>query len=499
MPRLIPALVLSLVPWAALAAQDGRPDPAKVLAPFVDEFTVAVGVVDVQAFRPDAILKRLEPLDVPAKDAAAFARETERVRATLLQAGARHVYFLFGLGSLLNDPVIVIPTEKKTDTVAALFKQAPNYQTRVIGSTLLAGPEAALSRVKQNPSKRAAAFAKALDALAPLPHRFVAILPETFKRAQAELNPTLPKELGGGSMATLAEGVQWFGVGADLSGDLQLKAVVQAKDAQAAQALDRVAERLLDALRQKPKLLPIPLDAKALAPLRPQVEGDRLVLRLGEKELQTILLPAVASARERVRAAVTMNNLKQLGLAMHTYYDANRRFPPQYSVDKQKKPLLSWRVLLLPFLEQGELYKQFKLNEPWDSPHNKKLIAKMPDVYRSPRQKKSAEEGKTVYLVPTGKELIFNGPNTKKINQITDGTTNTILAVEADEGRAVFWTRPEDYPVDRKEPKKGLVLKEMNGIIVLFADGSVRVLPANTPDKTMWLYFQPSDGSPIPE
>ncbi len=83
-----------------------------------------------------------------------------------------------------------------------------------------------------------------------------------------------------------------------------------------------------------------------------------------------------------------MNNLKYIGLAMHNYLDANSHFPPAASVDKAGKPLLSWRVMILPYIDQDQLYKQFHLDEPWDSEHNKKLIDKMPQIYASPLREK---------------------------------------------------------------------------------------------------------------
>ena len=79
-----------------------------------------------------------------------------------------------------------------------------------------------------------------------------------------------------------------------------------------------------------------------------------------------------------------MNNLKQIGLAMHNYHDVHRTLPPAYHADASDRPLLSWRVLILPYLEQDALYREFHLNEPWDSDHNKKLIERIPAVYQSP-------------------------------------------------------------------------------------------------------------------
>ncbi len=89
--------------------------------------------------------------------------------------------------------------------------------------------------------------------------------------------------------------------------------------------------------------------------------------------------------------------MKQFGLALHNYYDTNHCLPPAPLVDAKGKPLLSWRVAILPFLEQDNLYRQFKLDEPWDSEHNKKLISKMPKIYQGLNAKLNSEF-KTVYL-----------------------------------------------------------------------------------------------------
>ena len=87
---------------------------------------------------------------------------------------------------------------------------------------------------------------------------------------------------------------------------------------------------------------------------------------------------------ENAARSQCINNLKQIGLAMHNYHAMHKTFPPAYTVDKAGKPLLSWRVLILPYLEQDALYKEFHLDEPWDSEHNRALIDRMPATYRCP-------------------------------------------------------------------------------------------------------------------
>lgn len=189
-----------------------------------------------------------------------------------------------------------------------------------------------------------------------------------------------------------------------------------------------------------------------------------------------LLLPAVQQAREAARRSQSKNNLKQIGLAMHNFHDAYRNFPAAASADKNGKKLLSWRVHILPFVDQAPLYQQFKLDEPWDSDHNKTLIAQIPPVYIQPTQADLAKEGKTVYLLPTGEGTMFDGKEGLAINKVTDGTSNTILAVEAHRDAAVIWTKPDDLEVDFKNPLKNLKSAMVGGFHTLFADGSVRFI-----------------------
>src|SRR5205085_6442284 len=135
------------------------------------------------------------------------------------------------------------------------------------------------------------------------------------------------------------------------------------------------------------------------------------------------LMPAVAKAREAASRMRGQNNLKQLAIAFHNYNSAYDTFPQAiYSKDK-KKALLSWRVALLPYVEQNELYKQFKLDEPWDSETNKKLAEKMPKVYAPVRGK--AEKNTTFYTMFAGEGAALNPKKKRRITNFTDGTCNT--------------------------------------------------------------------------
>jgi prepilin-type processing-associated H-X9-DG protein len=192
-----------------------------------------------------------------------------------------------------------------------------------------------------------------------------------------------------------------------------------------------------------------------------------------------LLLPAVRSSRSAAERAQSVNNLKQIGLAMHNYHNVNNAFPPPALVDSNGKPLLSWRVAILPYIGQRPLYNEFKFDEPWDSAHNKALINRMPPTFAVPGT--NAETGKTFYRGFSGDQCVFD-PKLKDgtpINTVTDGTSNTVAVVEAK--TAVIWTKPDEElplpPGNDAAKLLGLVGGHFpGGFNALFLDGSVRFL-----------------------
>jgi prepilin-type processing-associated H-X9-DG protein len=209
-----------------------------------------------------------------------------------------------------------------------------------------------------------------------------------------------------------------------------------------------------------------------------------------------LLLPAVQKARESARRMQSANNMKQIGLAMFNYESTYNHFPAAYIADKKTgKPLLSWRVAILPFVEQDGLYRQFHLDEPWDSEHNKKLLASMPQVYRHPAS--TAAPGMTNYVTVRGKDTAFPGKEGIRIAEITDGTSNTIMAVEVSDAKAVPWTKPDDFPYDDKNPAAGLGGLFAGGFNAAFCDGSVHFISSAIDAETLRRLFNRHDGQVI--
>jgi hypothetical protein len=209
-----------------------------------------------------------------------------------------------------------------------------------------------------------------------------------------------------------------------------------------------------------------------------------------------LLVPAVQKVRESAARIQSGNNLHQILIAMHNYHATQGTLPPAYNVGKDGKPLLSWRVHILPYIEQDNLYKEFHLDEPWDSPHNKKLIGQMPKTYRSPASK--ADAGKTNYLTVRGKDTAFPGDKGLRIPaDIPDGTSNTIAVVEVSDKRAVIWTKPDDFEFNDKNPLDGLLGLWPGGFQAAFCDGSVRFISRTVNPKALINAFLRNDGNPV--
>jgi hypothetical protein len=211
-----------------------------------------------------------------------------------------------------------------------------------------------------------------------------------------------------------------------------------------------------------------------------------------------LLLPAVQQAREAARRAQCMNNLKQIGLALHNYHDAYGTFPPAYIPDETGKPMHSWRVLILPFLEQVQLHKEYNFSEPWDGPNNSRLLARMPQVYACPSDPIPGTN--TAYVGVFGERCLFRGSQPVSIREITDGTSNTIMVGEAAQS-SIPWMQPADVDIavhpSIGDPD-GFSSYHVGGTAFLFADGSVHYIAQTVNLQTLKALFTRDGNEPIP-
>lgn len=216
--------------------------------------------------------------------------------------------------------------------------------------------------------------------------------------------------------------------------------------------------------------------------------------------------------RQVTNHVMSSNNLRRIGIAIYAYADVNGEQIVPAFYGENDKAHLSWRVLLLPYLEHADLYDRFRLDEPWDSEHNRRLIAEMPAIYRSPGI--DLAEGETCYLavvepVDKGGGTCIQDPaqlgsqrmgmplrSRTTLGSVIDGLSNTAVVIEADPSQAVPWTKPQDVSFDRSMPNAGLFGARDNGAWVVMGDASIRYLSQQADDPALTALFLRNDNTP---
>lgn len=230
-------------------------------------------------------------------------------------------------------------------------------------------------------------------------------------------------------------------------------------------------------------------------------DGHRVILNQDSKYLSelsavqmvgvmsALVLPAVQQARIAARRMSSANNLRQLTLSLLNYEATYRKVPSAAILDKTTKiPLLSWRVAILPFIEEQALYDQFHLDEAWDSPHNIQLLDKMPATFKCPNV--SLAPGYTNYLAVSGPDFAMPLDVALPLATFLDGTSNTAVLVESAAGSAVPWTAPQDFTPTEADPFKALTpFVNPAGFHVAMMDCSVQFIPKGFEPSKLWRLF----------
>jgi hypothetical protein len=474
--------------WLALVvpAQAGDNALPYIVESFAGENVAAVVRLNLVAgIDPKAMGAQVAKLaDAPEADAVAaeFARWVGAIRA----AGARELDVLIEPSALPGLPTVLVPLGEGTlaEPIAKALRSTPPLvwpEVATIRGAVVGGTPEAIARLKAAPAAKNPAYAAARAAVMDAPVSVVLIPTDAMRRVFEETMPNLPPQLGGGPVTTLTRGLTWAALRADFGASPTLKLVAQASDPKAAGAVADVARGALAAVRQALGAMPEAKDLAAqLADVQPAVEGDRVRLEADLGRVSALVAVPLQMARGDARQAQCVNSLRQIALAMHIHHDAKKTFPPAFLAAKDGTPLLSWRVAILPYIDQEALYDEFKLDEPWDSPHNKALLPRMPAIYRCPSS--GTGGGMTTYLVPRGERTLFPGATGVSVRDVTDGTAFTIMVVDAGDAKAVPWTKPEDWEVgdpwaNRDFPGIDALLGHHgDGLPTAFADGSVKVL-----------------------
>jgi hypothetical protein len=407
----------------------------------------------------------------------------------------------------LNDKLMSETTRspKNKEIKIRALNEAPVKVVQTDPKTILVGSEGTLRRMMGNKVPQG----KAIELLSAskLPMRSITSLATLRPLAEGALSdaggmipaPLIP------DLETVIEQLEYIQTGSNLgilgglSSDLSIKLI--GKDADSTKklfdAINRLRKEGLDLLdqyiqEQMENEKEMPDDVRAaikqyVARMKSfleqaealKLEGNEIALNAQMAYsvptigiLTGLLLPAVQAAREAARRMQSTNNLRQLGLAILNYESAYRQLPSRAVVDKKGTPLLSWRVTMLPYLEQQELYNEFHQDEPWDSDHNIKLLDRMPALFTRPGFE--GPPGHTPYLATYKKGSVWTLAK-PRLRDITDGTSNTIAVIEVSDENAVPWTKPDDLDLDAVD-----AFDFMRDPVshVLFFDCSVRAFPA---------------------
>ncbi len=341
----------------------------------------------------------------------------------------------------------------------------------------------------------------ALQATSTYPVQLVVVYPSYVRETITELDPELPPMLGGGSAKTLLSGVNWMSLGMDPQ-NATMQLIVQAESNEIAEAVKLHVPKLFRGLLNE-ALLEKNSSAMILAVLgllKPEVREKQLVLSLESSQADALLqlaAAAIAATAEPISVSQTQNNLKQLALGLHNYHSVFEALPTYHKMEQSKG--LSWRVHILPFIEQKDLYNEFHLDEAWDSPHNIRLLDRMPQVFKPAIPIGLTETVKpfhTTYVAPIGDKTVFGQEKKVDFQHVTDGSSNTIIFVELKPEHAIPWTSPEEYRFDPANP--AAKLRSVDGrVSTALLDGSVRTVLEKEPPSVWNALFSRNGGEVV--
>jgi len=513
-------LSLSIVPPTA-----ARADEPAAIAPYLTDDVSGVGYLDLTHIDLPTIINELLRVGIISEAEQADARRDVAALQTeasgLRQLAVRRAYVLFRVSDVAEGGMTWIVEIDRGGKAAEAAKSLnsgrakflppagtpatglrdfflPKEFTAINETIVAAGTEKQLARVRELAAKGASTpREEAIAALAGLGDADVglAVVGDTeSRRVVREMFPQLPAPFMEIDGKLLADGVRWASAGMTFPPKFQLTITADAATPEIAQTLERAVGKAMvaaKALLMKESIDGPPTHqerAKSLLPLlslvAPQVEGTRLSVAFGDDEQEIAFvrdfLPAMTQKmRDEAYRKSRMNHFKQIGLGLLNHESARKQLPAAASRDAAGRPLLSWRVQILPYLEQQQLWKEFKLDEPWDSEHNRKLIERMPDIFADPDptvRSAIGDRGRTTFVAPIMEGAMFAGKEGIKWNDIKDGTSNTIMTVEVVPERAVVWTKPADWEVDLADALKGVKRDDREGFVAGWCDGSVRHL-----------------------
>jgi len=504
---------------STLPAQNTATEIIQSLKPVWDTQTAAILNIDLERFE---VSKLVEQLIAESDSGTPFehrrlkkvASNYERALSKLHELGAIDLNVIFKLGTLVSENRLIVfrcRDEASADLVAASlndFSGLFGFGTRVEakGRLVFEGDSTWVRQSVDSPAWRQMHTAEELEALENglkacknAPVRFAFALSPDQTRALVEFDPQKFAAVQTESAASI-QNLLWTSIALDMQ-KKRFQFRMQTASPDSATAIGAKIAESVSAVANLPQLAAnLPALKNGLVSFHPRIDQSTIQLDLNDQRFDSAL-KAVATPLYRAiryqRYTQGMMRVREIMIALHNYHDAHDHFPPLASTDKNGKPLLSWRVQVLPFLEGGrQLYDQFKLDEPWDSPHNKPLIEKIPTAFAIPGSQQGS--GKTCIVAPVGDDTAFSTSGVR-LQDIADGdgTSRTIAIMEAAENAAVIWTKPDDLTIDQDRLISRLVEPGGDGFCAGFCDASAHYMPKDIDAQTLHRALTFNDGESI--
>ena len=214
--------------------------------------------------------------------------------------------------------------------------------------------------------------------------------------------------------------------------------------------------------------------------------------------LGLLIWPGIRRSPEAAYRVRCKNNLKRIATALHSYHDHYGVFPPACTVDSGGRPLHSWRTLILPFLDQQTLYDSIDLAKPWSDLANSQAATTSPSVFQCPLARDLGN--RTTYLACTGPNAVFDVKDSRRLEDVVDGASNTLMVIEVPLNRAVPWMSPHDAD-EHDVVDSGPMYESIHtgGSHAAKVDGAILYLPAAASPSVRRALFTIAGGEKIGE
>lgn len=436
--------------------------------PFLESSSLLLADIDLDKIDVGAVTAYLSRMT----GSKAFADSGSTMNSFLdsLRAGGVSHLFVSAATRSPHDggPIVIIPCENPA-LVSGLAKvlseraaQEAPQKVHVGQEVVIVGAEPAVERIRSRQGVNRPDLILPLERKAQLDHSLVISLPQEAKEELLAFWPeayeiaSLQLKL---SPRQLVDDVVRIQVSLRLPPEPEMIISAEIKDANAAARVQAVLEQVLASHAAIRSSVELSLDASSVE------------LRAKPEAFVTIASTLLAPAREQAARAAKMNSMKYLGLGLHGYHAKEKHFPPRALKNEQGVDLMSWRVAILPHIDQAAMHRVLKLDQAWNSEANQVATSTLIPVYCD-----QPELGpKTTIRAPVypGSLWVWEGQS-KSIRDVTDGTSNTIALIDAPAAAAVEWANPEPWVLSQEDPLSD-VFGDRDNVTVLMLDGSVRV------------------------